>query len=135
MENVIMKFHHIGYAVKDFTHAIDFWERMGYSVKTQVYDNEQNVEVCLLKHPEQQPQIELLCPHDDKSPINSILKKNGPSPYHICYEIENIEESISALKVQHFMVVIKPKISNAFNNKRVCFLYNREIGLIEIIEK
>ena len=72
---------------------------------------------------------------NSNAPINNLLKKAGASPYHICYEVNNIEESIALLKKDKFMPVSKPKVSNAFDNHRVCFLFKKDIGLIEIIEK
>lgn len=134
MENVNLKFHHIGLAVFDFSKVIPFYEAQGYHNDIVIYDPEQNVEVCVLSHPTS-PKIELLAPHDESSPINNILKKSGATPYHICYEVENIEEAISELKKERFMPVSKPKVSNTFDNHRVCFLIKKDIGLIEIIEK
>lgn len=130
----MLRFHHIGVAVYEFSKSIPFYESQGYNNEIEIYDPEQNVEVCVLKH-DTAPTIELLAPHDDKSPINNILKKSGVSPYHLCYEVDNIEESIAKLKLERFMPVSKPKVSNAFNNRRVCFLFKKDIGLIEIIEK
>lgn len=134
MENVKLIFHHIGVAVYDFLKTVPFYESQGYHNDIEIYDPEQNVEVCVLRH-KSAPTIELLAPHDDKSPINNLLKKAGASPYHICYEVNNIEESIALLKKDKFMPVSKPKVSNAFDNHRVCFLFKKDIGLIEIIEK
>ena len=134
MENVNMKFHHIGVAVFDFDKTLPFYEKQGYYKVIEIFDPEQNVEVCVLRH-DTSPCIELLAPHDDNSPINNILKKTGVSPYHICYEVENIEESLMELKKDRFLPVSKPKVSNAFDNHRVCFLIKKDIGLIEIIEK
>ncbi len=135
MENVMGRFHHVGIAVMDFESVKPFYLSMGYSVQIEIYDAEQNVEVCVLKGNVGQPIIELLAPHNDKSPINTILKKNGPTPYHICYQVDDIRSSVDILKGQKFMVVAKPKISNAFQNKRVCFLWNKAVGVIELIEK
>lgn len=88
----------------------------------------------MLRHPIS-PCIELLAPHDEKSPINNILKKTGVSPYHICYEVDDIETSFADLKKEKFMPVSKIKVSNAFDNHKVCFFFKKDIGLIEIIEK
>lgn len=134
MEVLELKFHHIGVAVYDFTRVIPFYEAQGYKIKIEIFDPEQNVEVCVLNH-DTSPCIELLAPHDENSPINNILKKSGATPYHICYEVDSIEESIVSLKKGKFLPVSKPKVSNAFDNRKVCFLIKKDIGLIEIIEK
>lgn len=134
MENVKLKFHHIGIAVYDFEKAISFYKDQGYHKDVEIYDPEQNVEVVVLRHLSS-PCIELLAPHDEKSPVNNILSRSGSTPYHICYEVEHMEEALKELRKEKFMPVSKPKVSNAFDNRRVCFLVKKDIGLIEIIEK
>jgi methylmalonyl-CoA/ethylmalonyl-CoA epimerase len=134
MENVELCFHHIGIAVFDFEKTIPFYLSQGYVKDVEIFDPEQNVEVCVLRH-SAAPCVELLAPHDEKSPINNILKKSGVSPYHICYEVEDMEKGIAYLKRERFLPVSKPKVSNAFDNHRVCFLIKKDIGLIELIEK
>ena len=134
MENVNLRFHHIGVAVFRIENAKPFYISQGYSEEISIFDPEQNVDVCVLRNGAM-PCIELLAPHDEQSPINNILKKLGATPYHICYEVDNMEESIALLKKERFLPVSKPKVSNAFNNHRVCFLIKKDIGLIEIIEK
>lgn len=134
MENVVLRFHHIGMAVYDFEKSMPFYEAQGYQKKVEIYDPEQNVEVAVLKHVVS-PCVELLAPHDEKSPINNILAKSGSTPYHICYEVKNIEDAIAYLRKEKFLPVSKPKVSNAFDNRRVCFLIKKDVGLIEIIEE
>lgn len=134
MENVSLKFHHIGIAVFSFEKAVPFYEHQGYKKEIEIYDPEQNVEVCLLRH-EIAPCIELLAPHNENSPINNILKKSGAGSYHICYQVENMEEEILRLKKDRFLPISKPKVSNAFDNHLVCFLIKKDIGLIELIQK
>jgi methylmalonyl-CoA/ethylmalonyl-CoA epimerase len=133
MENVNLRFHHIGVAVFSIENAKVFYISQGYREVISIFDPEQDVDVCVLRN-EGMPCVELLAPHDEQSPINNILKKSGVTPYHICYEVDNMEESISLLKKSRFLPVSKPKVSNAFDNHRVCFLIKKDIGLIEIIE-
>ncbi|EFV26680.1 glyoxalase/Bleomycin resistance /Dioxygenase superfamily protein [Bacteroides uniformis str. 3978 T3 i] len=79
--------------------------------------------------------IELLEPVDENSPINKNLEKNGVCPYHCCYSVENIEDAIARLRKMRFMVVSYPAEAVALNNHRVAFLYNKDIGLIELLEQ
>jgi methylmalonyl-CoA/ethylmalonyl-CoA epimerase len=80
------------------------------------------------------PTIELLSPHDEKSPINKILEKNGVTPYHLCYEINcTIEEAVKELKANRFMVIAKPTLSDNLKG-RVCFLFHKDVGIIELLE-
>ena len=45
-----------------------------------------------------------------------------------------MEKGIAYLKRERFLPVSKPKVSNAFDNHRVCFLIKKDIGLIELID-
>lgn len=81
------------------------------------------------------PRIELIEPVDEKSPVYKILQKSGVTPYHICYEVENIQREIDRLKKEKFLPISKPVRAIAMNNKLICFLFNKNIGLIELVEK
>ncbi|WP_366807316.1 VOC family protein [uncultured Bacteroides sp.] len=70
-----MCLHHIGIAVCDFATSIPFYVSIGYYKYVEVYDPEQNVYVCLLKHKENPVILELLMPYNEQSPINTIIKK------------------------------------------------------------
>jgi len=133
MENVNIKFHHIGVAVFSFSASVPFYESIGYKKMIEIYDPEQNVEVCVLTH-ETSPCLELLAPHDEKSPINNMLKKSGASPYHVCYQVEDIEKQIVHFRKEGFLQISMPKVSNAFSSHLVCFMIKKDIGLIELMQ-
>jgi methylmalonyl-CoA/ethylmalonyl-CoA epimerase len=80
------------------------------------------------------PRIELLEPGSDKSPVSKIIKKSGVSPYHICYEVEDITEAIKELKKKKYMPLSYPVNAVAINKRNICFLYNKAVGLIELVE-
>ena len=79
--------------------------------------------------------IELVEPAQDENPVSKILAKSGSSLYHICYEIEDFDLKIEELKKQRFVQVIPPTPAVAFDGRRICFLYNPTLGLIELLEK
>ena len=128
-----MTFHHIGIACYDIEESSQFYISKGYEKTETVYDPIQNVHICFLKKINENC-VELISPHDDKSPVNKNLQKNGVSPYHICYETENLEETIADLKKRRFLMVSKPAPAVAFNGRRVCFLFCKSVGLIELVE-
>lgn len=80
------------------------------------------------------PTTELIEPVSDTSPVANMLKKNGVSPYHFCYEVELIYESVRKLKKSGFVLLNKPVHALALENKLICFLFNKTIGLIELVE-
>lgn len=128
-----MIFHHIGIAVRSIEETASVYERGGYRRSSSVFDPLQNVNICWLTK-EGSPTVELLSSVDENSPIKKTLEKIGVSPYHCCYTVDSIDDSINALKEQRYLLVSKPAIAVAFQGSRVCFLYNKNVGLIELVE-
>lgn len=126
-------FNHIGIAVKDIDATASVYEHGGYHRSATVFDPIQNVNICWLTKLGQ-PTLELLAPVDENSPVNKTLEKLGVTPYHCCYQVDNIEEAIVELRKQRYVVVSKPVEAVAFRGSRVCFLYNKNVGLIELVE-
>lgn len=127
------EFHHIGVACLDIEKTAGMYVEAGYGRTETIIDPLQNVNVCVLTK-EGMPKIELLSPVDDNSPICKILQKSsGATPYHICYAIQDMEQALSDLRKLRFIPTSKPKMSNVFGDP-VCFLFHKDIGLIEIIQ-
>jgi methylmalonyl-CoA/ethylmalonyl-CoA epimerase len=129
-----LRFHHIGIACHDIDTTKPFYVTQGYSASETVKDPIQNVYICFLEK-SNMPLIELLAPVDEESPVNRILKTSGVTPYHICYEVNDIDAAVKELKSQHFVLVSRPVPACALDGKRVCFLYNKTVGLIELVSK
>ena len=128
-----LNYHHIGIAVHSISCAKPFYESIGYKASDIVYDSIQNVSICFLMC-EGKPMIELLQPVDESSPVSQVLHKVGASPYHICYEVDDLEAEIVNMRRQKFILVKKPAEAVALGGCRVCFLYNKNVGLIELVE-
>ena len=79
--------------------------------------------------------IELVAPLGKESPVTNLLKKQGNSPYHICYETDNLEKDIKDLDDDGFVIISDLLKAPAIYNKKVIFLYKKEIGLIELVEE
>lgn len=127
------KFHHIGIAAFSIENTAQYYIEAGYSKTKTVIDSIQNVQICFLSK-ENMPLIELLAPVDEKSPVNKTIEKVGVAPYHICYEVNDIENAVAELKKKKFLPIIKVVNACAMDNKRICFLYNKNVGLIELVE-
>ena len=126
-------FHHIGVAVKDLDATASVYEQGGYRRSASIFDPIQNVNICWLTK-EGTPTIELLAPVDENSPVNKTLEKVGVSPYHCCYVVDNLEEVAAKLRKQKYIMVSKPAEAVAFFGSKVCFLFNKNVGLIELVE-
>ncbi len=127
------RFHHLGVAVVNIQITANEYVRFGYKMSSVTYDPIYNVNICWLTK-EGMPMVELLEPMDDTSPVNKTLKKNGVTPYHTCYIVENLDETIAALRKQRYVLACKPVEAVAISRCRVCFLFNKNVGLIELVE-
>lgn len=129
-----LTFHHIGIACNCIDKTREFYLQMGYQAADVVDDPVQHVRVCFLENGDKAPRIELLEPLDEQSPIARTLASVGVAPYHTCYEVEDIELAVAALRKQRFLLVNGPVPACAMGNRRIAFLYNKNIGLIEVVE-
>ena len=122
------KFNHIGYVVKDIDKTAQFYIEAGYIKAPTKFESSQNVYTAFLSKTGM-PTIELVSPSCEESPVMSILKKNGVTPYHISYIVEDIEKVIARLKSMKFILIEKPI---EHDNDIFAFLYNKHVGLIEL---
>jgi methylmalonyl-CoA/ethylmalonyl-CoA epimerase len=128
--------HHVGIAVNNLDKAIEVYTSMGYSSSPVFSDPLQGVRICLLaKNDELMVELVARLNDIDRSPVDSILEKNGPTAYHTCYVVAKIEEAVNEMKELGFIQVSKLSPAIAFENRRVTFMYNSNVGLIELVEK
>ncbi|MDY3271921.1 MAG: VOC family protein [Prevotella sp.] len=128
-----MRFHHIGVAVKDISLTAAVYVAGGYHQSETIYDPKQNINICWLKK-EGMPVVELLEPVDETSPVNKTLEKNGVTPYHTCYIVDDIENAMKELRKMKYVIVSQPVEAIAIHGCKVCFLYHKNVGLIELVE-
>ncbi len=128
-----MRIDHIGYAVKKIDAARTAFETLGFTFGELVDDPDRNILIQFGSNDGYQ--IELVCPKGDgESPADAILKKIGPTPYHLCYRTDDLEKDIAELEKQKFKVIKPPAPAIAFGGKRVVFLMHRALGMMEIVE-
>lgn len=127
-----MKVHHIGYAVKNLEKSISVFEALGYTAGEITEDTGRRVRISFLKNGSDC--VELVAPLGDETPVDGVLKSIGPTPYHICYQVPNMENAIAELQQERWIVTKQPEPAPAIDGARVAFLYHRWIGMIEIVE-
>lgn len=129
-----MKIDHVGYLVGDINKAINEFEELGYCKKNDIIRDElRKIDICFMDN--NGYCVELVTPLCEESVVYSLYKKLREAPYHFCYEVECIEESISELKKKGYVQTQPIQEAVAFNGRRVVFLFNKSMGLIEIVEK
>ena len=128
------RFHHIGYAVNSIETTAKYYLNAGWLLSEIYIDEIQNVKIAFLSKTDM-PLIELIAPVDKKSPIVNTLEKVGVSTYHICYEVDDIYVAVDELRKHNYIPLFNPLGAIALDNRKICYLYNTNVGLIEIINK
>ena len=128
----MMKIHHIGIACKNISATIEKkYKNCEYS--QEFYDENQGVKIVFVTTIDNQ-KIELIESIIDNSPVSKMLKERDEVVYHSCYTIDNINNAMSSLKNQNFIQVSDIINAPALENKKIFFLYNASVGLIELLE-
>lgn len=127
-----MKVHHLGYAVKKLEKAAEVFEKLGYLSGEIVEDQLRHIKIMFMENGHER--VELVAPDGESSPVDSVLKNTGPTPYHICYEVQNMAQAVSKLKADGWAIIKEAEIAPAIGGAPVVFLYNRHIGMIELVE-
>lgn len=129
-----MEIDHIGYAVKNIDKSIIEFKKLGYVFENIIIDVKRNINICFGSLDGYR--IELVSPYDknQSSPVDNYIKGNCNTPYHICYKSADLENVISDLQSDGFLLVKEPDKACAFDNKRVAFMFNSKVGIFEIVE-
>jgi hypothetical protein len=129
-----LKFHHFGLAVRDPADAFRYLKALGYSLAPPVHDPLQAVNLALCSHA-QMPDVEVVWPGDEPSPIDAAVKPGCGIVYHLCYTAEDPQEAVAAMEQMGLNVlpVGPPKPAILFGGLEVSFFVVENVGLIEII--
>lgn len=90
-----MKLDHIGYITDQIDETKEGFVRLGYAPESVVDFEAHKCKICFLRK-EGETTVELVEPYEDNKSLRKLLK-NGVTPYHVCYEVENIHQSINTL--------------------------------------
>lgn len=124
--------NHIGYAVKDIQKTAELYVQAGWTL-SEVYEEQvQNTKIAFLTKTGM-PKIELVSPLKGDSPVDNIIKKMSVTPYHICYNVEDIDQAVEDLYDEGFKPLFMPVESIAMDNHQICYLFHQHIGFIEIV--
>lgn len=134
--NKTRKLNHIALAVNSLHQGEKLYEKiLGLEVKHREIIENQGVSTSMLVSKEGDTSIELLEPLDESSPIFKFLQKHGEGIHHICFEVENIENSLEHLKKLDIELIDeRPRIGAC--GAKVAFVHPKSINgvLIELAE-
>jgi methylmalonyl-CoA/ethylmalonyl-CoA epimerase len=132
-----MKLHHVGIVVEDIEAGIRRYKAMfGFVPVTEVVDDPmQKVSVVLLSGPEADSvPVELIAPLSDDSPVSKILQGNIRL-YHLCFLVEDIEESLKNLRSSGSIIISGPVAAELFEGKQIAFVYTPDKYVVELLQK
>jgi methylmalonyl-CoA/ethylmalonyl-CoA epimerase len=131
----VFEFHHIGIGTTRFDEAIERYAALGHDLLLRVDDPGINVRIAFVKAA-RGPLIEIVAPLGDNGPLHSLIaRKVVPGPYHTCYAVQAMPEAGAALRRLGFMPVSEPTPAVAFGGKPVAFFFERDVGLVELVEQ
>ncbi len=130
-----MKLHHIGFVVKDLSSTLNTFESvLGLKpVSKPFLDKVQQVNEIFLKI--EPTLIQLFEPVSQDSPVGNFLRKHGEKLHHLCFEVENLEQTLKGLKAKGINIIWEP--FKGFDNRKVAFIDPQQLRglLVELVEK
>ena len=131
MEN---KIDHIGYLTGNIAATAKAFEKLGYQMGEIVNDDTQRTRICFLTKANE-VRVELVEPYEDNRTMQKMLTKQGVSPYHTCYEVDDVDREYEQLIQEDWVALFKPVAAPAFGNRKIFYFWNAEIGFIELVNK
>ncbi len=126
----MLKHHHIGIVVSDINR---YESNMLFDQKLlDVIDPIQKARLTLYSN-FSNSYIELIQPLETSSFTWNALQKNGNHYHHICYEADTLASVLDITSKYKMIEVLKPVPAVLFNNKLVCFYFNRNKQLVEFL--
>ena len=131
-----LKFHHIGFVVESIAASVEgFVRSLGAQWDGCVYeDPNQKVKVTFLATRPGDPQIELVEPVGEDSPVLRFLREKGSGLHHVCYEVDDLERGMAEMKSRGAMIARRPKPAVAFQGRRIAWMLTVEKMLVELLE-
>jgi methylmalonyl-CoA/ethylmalonyl-CoA epimerase len=78
--------------------------------------------------------LELIEPVGEDSPVKQSLRK-GTKLVHLCFEVDNLESTLDECAGQGFRCIARPVPAVAFDGRRIAWVFHREFGLFELLER
>jgi methylmalonyl-CoA epimerase len=130
---MIKKLDHVGIAVESLNAAIEqFAALTGKASRIELVAG-QKVKTAMFRAG--QSCLELLQGTGRDSPISRFVRKRGEGVHHLCFEVENLQESRKQVSGQGFRFVELPSDDGAGGSK-VAFIHPKSSAgvLIELVE-
>lgn len=128
-----MQLHHIGFATQNFEGLESLFLDLGLKASDSFIDHTQGVSGTFYQSELGNCRIELLQNLEGSETLSPWIKR-GIALYHLGFEVDHIEASISSIKKKGGFLLGPPVPAIAFQNRKICFLLVSGF-LIELIQK
>ncbi len=131
---MVKRIAHIAIVVEDIEGALGFWrDALGLPLEHVEDVPEQQATVAFLLTRESE--LELVKPTTHDSGVARFLAKRGPGIHHICFEVDDVAATLTALKARGVRLVDEIPRRGA-GGKKVAFIHPESTGgvLVELTE-
>jgi methylmalonyl-CoA/ethylmalonyl-CoA epimerase len=127
------RIHHVAVVVERMEPALGFW-RDSLGLELEVVENMAHDRVRIAFLPVGESKIELVEPTDDSTGVARFLAKSGEGFHHICFEVQNLAETLLRLEIDGIELIDTSPRKGA--EGPVAFLHPRSCHgvLVELIE-
>ncbi len=128
--------HHVGFVVPDIVAGMTgFVNSLAAEWDGQIYEDPyQKVKVAFLKTKPGEAQIELVEPAGEESPVLRFLREKGGGFHHVCYETQDLEQTLAGMKLRGSLIAKRPRPAVAFEGRRIAWVLTAEKFLVELLE-
>lgn len=135
MNHFGLEFHHFGLAVRTPAQSFMYLAALGYREGPSCFDAHQRVNLAM-RHHDSMPDVEVIWPGNEPSPLDKMLKLSDSVIYHLCYTSQNVDASIAAIEAAGLDVlpISDPAPAPLFGGLEVSFYSILGFGIIEIIQ-
>jgi methylmalonyl-CoA/ethylmalonyl-CoA epimerase len=131
-----LRLHHVGFVVANIEQAMPgFLRSLAARWDEQIFhDPLQKVKVAFLTTRVEDPQIELVEPAGEDSPVLRFLQQGG-GLHHVCYEVADLEQQLAEFRSRGAVIAKRPKPAVAFGGRRIAWVITAEKLLVELLEE
>jgi len=121
--------------VRDIEKAVEFYSgTLGFRRITEpVSVPSQNVKVCFIELASG-ALLELVQGVEDGSPVDQLIEKTGGGPYHLCFEVPDLDVAIKALRKKRCFPLTRFEQHTEGGLSRFAFLLTPDRHLFELCE-
>lgn len=133
---MLREIDHLGIAISNLNEGVKLYrDLLGFDLEGYEEVEEQKVKVAILNAQGKAPNIELLEPTSEDSPIYKFIAKKGEGIHHIALSVKDIEKVLENLKKSGIRLIDEtPRIGAG--GKKIAFLHPKSTKgvLIELCE-